>query len=67
VSKSYTTVSGDMWDDVAYREMGSADYAGDLMWANRAHIDLYEFPAGIELTIPQVSPVRSGNLPPWKK
>ena len=67
MSKSYTTVSGDMWDSIARRIMGSSDFSGALMWANRAYLNFYEFPAGIVLTIPQVSPIRSGSLPPWKR
>ena len=34
MSRIYTTVQGDMWDMIAYKEMGSVDYTDDLMNAN---------------------------------
>lgn len=63
----YTTVSGDTWDSVAHRTMGNAEEAGALMWANRAYLRLYTFPAGIVLNIPQAEQSQSGSLPPWKQ
>lgn len=67
MSKAYRTVQGDMWDAIAYRVMGSTDYTGALMAANRAHVGTYIFPAGVELTIPDVATVTSDDLPPWKQ
>ena len=32
--KKYTTVQGDMWDSIAYAQLGNADYADKLMNAN---------------------------------
>lgn len=67
MSKTYTTVQGDMWDSIAYRELGSTDYTADLMRKNIAYHDLYIFPAGIELVLPDVPQKGSEQLPPWKK
>lgn len=64
---TYTTVQGDMWDMIAYKQMGSTDYTGDLMRANISKIGTYIFPAGVELTIPEVSETISSTLPPWKQ
>lgn len=66
--KTYTTVQGDMWDAIAYKTMGSVLLTDRLMWANRAYLNLYTFPAGIVLTVPEVesAPPLEG-LPPWKR
>lgn len=64
----YTTKQGDTWDLIAYQQMGSCDHVKALMWANRLQLDYCTFPAGVELTIPDV-PIEatSDELPPWKK
>ncbi len=67
MSRLYTTVQGDMWDMIAYKEMGSVDYAGDLMNANSSLLNFYSFPAGIALTIPDVAEHGASTLPPWKQ
>ena len=66
MSRTYTTVQGDMWDEIARRELGSEEHTGSLMWANRAYLDYYTFPAGITLVLPDVSPKKASGLPPWK-
>ena len=65
--KTYTTKQGDMWDSIAYRQMGSCEYTNELMRANRQLLDYYTFPAGIVLTIPDVSAEASSTAPPWKQ
>ena len=67
MSRLYTTVQGDMWDMIAYKEMGSEDYVGDLMNANSSLLNFYSFPAGIVLTIPDVPERGASTLPPWKQ
>jgi len=67
MSKTYTTVQGDMWDSIAYSQLGDVAYTDDLMNANRAHLSYYTFPAGIVLTLPDVVEAVSDSLPPWKK
>ena len=32
--KTYTTVQGDMWDMIAYKQLGSVALTDRLMWAN---------------------------------
>ena len=34
--KNYTTVQGDMWDSIAFRQMGSTDYTDRQI--GRAHV-----------------------------
>lgn len=65
--KTYTTVAGDMWDSIAFRVLGSTAHTGKLMWANRKYLDIYEFPAGIVLDVPEIAASSSENLPPWKR
>lgn len=69
MAKTYTTVQGDMWDSVAYSQLGSTDYTDVLMSANTAYRDIFIFPAGVVLTIPDADIVESANslLPPWKQ
>lgn len=38
MSKTYTTVQGDRWDSVAYKQLGSCAYAPNLMAANPQHL-----------------------------
>lgn len=67
MAKTYTTVQGDMWDSIAYAQMGDVAHTDKLMNANLKYREYYIFPAGIVLTIPDVKPNASDSLPPWKK
>lgn len=66
---TYTTISGDMWDSIAYSQLGSVDYTGQLMALNMKHIDYFIFPAGIVLQLPEVDKQKVANplLPVWKQ
>jgi phage tail protein X len=70
MAKTYMTVSGDTWDSIAYAQMGSEYYCGELMDANLRHLDYMIFPAGIELTIPEIADSGDGDLdeayPEWR-
>lgn len=67
--KKYTTARGDVWDAIAYREMGDCKYTNLLIKANQDYLPLLLFPAGIELVVPDVpSPaVPDGGMPVWKR
>lgn len=67
MAKTYTTVQGDMWDSIAYQQLGNTAFTDDLMNANLRYRDFYIFPAGIVLTLPEISEEVSDSLPPWKK
>jgi len=68
VSKTYTTIQGDMWDGIAYKQLGDVKYTDLLMNANTQYRKVYIFSAGVELVIPDVETTVSGaNLPPWKQ
>lgn len=64
----YTTVSGDTWDLIAFRQLGSCQYTELLINANRNHIDKFIFRAGTELIIPDIEEEQKKiSLPPWRR
>lgn len=67
MSKTYTTVQGDMWDSIAYSQLGDIAYTDQLMNLNQQYREYYTFPAGIVLILPEVSDSISQTLPPWKR
>lgn len=64
---TYKTISGDMWDVIAKRELGSERYTSKLMEANPDYLDIVIFPAGVKLTIPDMDLRKPSILPPWKR
>lgn len=62
---TYTTVQGDMWDLIAYKQMGSEMYMHHLMSVNLRYREVTVFPAGVILTIPTISTPVGSKLPPW--
>lgn len=68
MSKKYITKLGDMFDSIAYEQLGSSDFTDALMKANPKYHTNYIFSAGIELVLPDVTKyVTNGALPPWKR
>lgn len=68
MSKTYTTIQGDMWDSIAYSQLGDVKYTDLLMNANTEYRKVYIFSAGIKLVIPDVETSVTGlSLPPWKQ
>ena len=67
MSKTYTTISGDMWDQIAYTQMGSVLHTDKLIKANADYAAMFIFPAGVVLTIPKEKKKQSMELPPWKR
>jgi len=65
---TYTTVQGDMFDGIAHRVMGDQRYKDLLMRENPGYLGTYILPAGVTLTVPEVSDRREADyLPPWRK
>lgn len=64
---TYTTISGDTWDMIAYKTTGNELYKNDIMKKNMAYREIVVFPAGILMHIPEIKPKISDSLPPWKK
>lgn len=67
--KTYTTVQGDMFDSIAHAQLGSTAHTGTLMRCNQQYLGFYSFPAGITLTLPEVTETADldERLPPWKR
>lgn len=65
--RTYTTVQGDMWDSIAYTQLGSVDYTDKLIAANLRYREYYTFPAGIVLTLPEIKERVNTSSPPWKQ
>jgi phage tail protein X len=65
--KTYTTVQGDMWDSIAFAQLGDVAHTDKLMNANLRYREYYTFPAGIVLTLPEIPERTSDTLPPWKQ
>lgn len=68
MADTYSTKSGDTWDLIAYEKLGSCFLVDKLIEENPAYVDTVIFPAGVKLTIPDVSEATSNqNLPPWRQ
>ncbi|MDD2296582.1 MAG: tail protein X [Sphaerochaetaceae bacterium] len=67
MSRTYTTVQGDMWDSIAFSQLGDASQTDKLMNLNTEYRAYYVFPAGITLSLPYVEEEASDMLPPWKR
>lgn len=65
--KKYTTVQGDMWDSIAFKELGDVAYTDKLILENAEHIGTHIFPSGVVLNIPEITVPAFDSLPPWKK
>lgn len=66
--KTYTTIQGDMWDSIAYQQLGDVKYTDKIMNLNQQYREYCVFPAGITLTLPdKESGESSASLPPWKQ
>jgi len=65
--RTYTTIQGDMWDSIAYSQLGDDIHTDKLFNANRQYYDYYIFPAGIVLVLPDIDPDIPHLLPPWKR
>lgn len=64
---TYTTKQGDMWDAIAYTQLGSVAYTDKLMNINQQYREYYTFPAGVVLQLPEISSDLVSTMPPWKQ
>lgn len=65
--RTYTTSSGDQWDMIAKAVYGDEMKLDILMKANPLLCGIYEFDAGTELIVPDISDVEQAGMPPWRK
>lgn len=69
MASTYTTISGDTWDYIAFKVYGNEYVADVLMQANPQHLDTAIFSAGVQLVTPAIeeSFTQMNELPPWLK
>ncbi|MDR3280936.1 MAG: tail protein X [Synergistaceae bacterium] len=68
--RTYRTQQGDLWDVIAYRmypDVGREMCMSALIQANEQHRNIAIFPAGIELSVPDIDIPAVSGLPPWKR
>lgn len=67
MSRTYTTISGDVWDMIAKEQLGGERYTSLLMQANPEHLNTVVFSAGVSLVLPEVTTPIPESLPPWRR
>lgn len=67
MTKTYTTIQGDMWDLIAKRLYDDEKALNVLLEANPAYLDTVVFPAGIVLVVPEYTAPVTSMLPPWRR
>ena len=65
--KTYTTKSGDMWDNIAKEQMGNEKYMSLLVAANENYSETIIFSAGVILNIPDIKEEILQYVPPWRQ
>lgn len=64
--KTYTTIAGDKWDQIAHKTLGDCKKMDLLLKQNMKYREIFIFPSGIVLEIPEIPEQKSYTLPPWK-
>lgn len=60
---TYTTISGQTWDQIAYEVYGDEYECGRLMDANRDKLEYFVFPDGIVLQLPEKESLTADSVP----
>lgn len=72
-NNKYTTISGDMWDAIAFKTLGDIKYTDKLIKANIEYVSVYVFPAGVVLNVPDIDEINDKEvledeaMPAWKR
>lgn len=66
MAKTYTTIQGETWDEIAYKVYGGEKYAALLMANNYPLLDILVFSAGTILNTPELPEYDDEELPPWR-
>lgn len=65
---TYTTKSGDAWDEIARTVYDDENRMTELLEANPEHVGTFIFPAGVVLNVPPLAEKRMAtNLPIWRE
>lgn len=63
---TYITKPGDQWDMIAKECYENELLAGYIMQANPEYLDVFQFDAGVILTIPALPEDAEDGIPPWR-
>lgn len=66
MAKTYTTIQGETWDEIACKVYGGEEYAALLMASNYPLLDILVFSAGTVLNTPDLPENDDVELPPWR-
>lgn len=64
---TYRTVQGDTWDMIAKRVYGAEKHLDYLMANNYPLLDYFIFPAGVEVSVPDLPTDMVSDLPAWRR
>ena len=64
--KIITTIGGDFFDLISYREYGTEYNMDELLDANPDDMMTMRFDQGTPLNVPPVEPIPIKGLPPWR-
>ena len=67
MTKTSTTIQGDMWDLIAKRLYGDEAALNVLLEANQQYADTVVFPSGVVLKVPEYTAPVTSILPPWRR
>ena len=62
-----TTIQGDTWDMIAYKQYGAETGAAALLEANSELSSIVVFPAGLTVVVPEYTKPTTDRLPPWRR
>ena len=62
----YRTIQGQAWDEIAKEVYGSEKDAWRLMRENPKLLDIFTFPEGVIIQVPEVE-YQGQELPPWRR
>jgi hypothetical protein len=61
--KVYTTIQGQTWDQIAYEVYGNEYMCDKIMDLNREKLDIFIFPAGVKLILPDEESIVRQSVP----
>lgn len=65
MESTYRTVMGDTWDLIAYKTLGDGYKMDQLIAENPQYAEVFAFPAGITIRVPETEDETSRTNPPW--
>lgn len=70
MQNTYTTISGQTWDQIAFEVYNDEYYTDKLMDANRDKLEYFVFPDGVVLQLPSKENLSSTSVssdyPEWR-